>query len=311
MTVDPAPSEPEMRTFCPTCETGYTIPDDRIGPKGRKVRCTKCGEEWRVLAGGETAALEAAPAPAPTPKAPPPKPAPEPEIAVAPVAPPVAVATPVTAAAASPPPEVTAEAEEPDAVAPSEADDAGPAPEPRKVRIRTKPRLPKLSLPSISLKRWIDPSAVGARVAPFVGPLIFVSACLTIAAAIGFRAPIVAAHPDLAGLYATLGFEVNLRGLAFGRIETLREIDNGQTVLVVEGSVTNTTRDTREVPALRFALRSSDAQELYAWSLAPKTTALAAGDSFRFRTRLAAPPDQAADVQVRFVERRNLQAGLP
>jgi predicted Zn finger-like uncharacterized protein len=303
-----------MRTFCPTCETGYTIPDDRIGPKGRKVRCTKCGEEWRVLAGGETTALEAAPAaaaPVPAPKPAAAKP-PAPEIVPEPAAPrePIVVASPAPAVAAAPAPEPVEPRAEPDAPTAADAPPTVPA-EPPRIRIRTKSRMPKLSLPKISLKRWLDLGAVRARIAPFVGPLVFVSACLTVAAAIGFRAPIVAAHPDLAGLYATLGLEVNLRGLAFGRIETLREIDNGQTVLVVEGSVTNTTRDTREVPALRFALRSNDAQELYAWSLAPKTTALAAGDSFRFRTRLAAPPEQAADVQVRFVERRNLQAGLP
>ncbi|WP_131311227.1 zinc-ribbon domain-containing protein [Siculibacillus lacustris] len=325
----PATREVIMRAHCPTCDTGYTIPDDRIGPKGRKVRCTKCGDEWRVTLAEPDAAV-------PTPEPEPDFERPAPRAGAAPpaepVAPPSAAARvevddlfgePVTAASRDPEPAPPAPAAAPPlaAAAASPAFDAFDEPdeptapvhpaEPPRVRVKSKSktsRLPRLKLPSIA---WPDPSRLFARLSPFVGPLIFVSACLVIAGLVTFRGAIVAARPDLAGLYATLGLEVNLRGLAFDRISTLREIENGQTVLVVEGSVTNTTRDTRDVPALRFALRGGDSQELYAWSVEPKATALAAGDSIRFRTRLAAPPDQATDVQVRFVERRNLQAGLP
>jgi hypothetical protein len=80
---------------------------------------------------------------------------------------------------------------------------------------------------------------------------------------------------------------------------------------VVEGSVANVSPQMREVPALRFALRGADTQELYAWSIDPKSTTIEAGDTVRFRSRLAAPPDQASEVQVRFVERRSQHAGLP
>lgn len=314
-----------MRAICPTCDTAYTIPDSRIGAAGRKVRCTKCGGSWKVMlpaAEGipekipdfaeeiatetrpEAAAPEVDPfeddgfaaiesgfdPPAPPPPAPPPPPPPAAEPIVFEAPPIVVDAPPVTAAAV---------------VAP--IDDVAPA-VPRiapDVKIRIKPhgaRL-RLHLPKMPV--------AFSRAAPFFGPLIFVTAILVIAGLAVFRDAIVATAPGLAGFYASLGLEVNLRGLTFGPIETLREVDNGQPVLVVEGTLSNTTQKQRSVPALRFALRDGDSQELYAWSVDPKATTIAAGESLRFRTRLVAPPDRAADLQVRFVERRNQQARLP
>jgi predicted Zn finger-like uncharacterized protein len=35
-----------MRITCPNCASGYDVPDDAIGPAGRKVRCRACGSSW-------------------------------------------------------------------------------------------------------------------------------------------------------------------------------------------------------------------------------------------------------------------------
>ncbi|WP_333823683.1 zinc-ribbon domain-containing protein [Pinisolibacter sp.] len=309
-----------MRTTCPTCETGYSIPDERIGAKGRKVRCTKCGEEWRVFAAAEE---PAAPRAAPPPKA-------EPTAAVDPfdaisdddvssfgadAAADVAFDTAGGDAFDTPDRGTFDGASDADAGtdtgSPTAADETtGPAvaaatpvlPRPR-IRIRTKRRFPAVG------KEMVAKAAV--HVTPLVGPAVFLAACLVLTGVYVFRQKIVATAPDLAGLYSALGAPVNLRGLIFGRIETLREIDNGQPVLVVEGSVSNVSPQMRELPALRFALRGPDTQEIYAWSIDPKSTTIDSGDTIRFRTRLAAPPDLATEVQVRFVERRSQHAGLP
>jgi len=299
-----------MRTTCPRCDTAYTIPDDRIGPKGRKVRCTRCGEQWRVTA-TDLDPVEAFRAEAAEPAA---------DLFAAaeipsPATPAGDAIDPFDALAAEAEPEETtaAEAPEPFADDPTEpaheAEAAPPAFErpaegPPKPNARPHHRRgPHLKLPRM-------PAAV-TRLAPFVGPAVFLVSCLIFAGLVVFRASVVAQVPTLAGFYRLVGLEVNLRGLDFGPIETLREMADGQPVLVVEGSLANTSGTARQVPALRFALRDADAQELYAWSVDPRATVIAAGDRLRFRTRLVAPPERAADLQVRFAERRNRQAGLP
>lgn len=304
-----------MRTTCPTCDTAYTVPDERIGAKGRKVRCTKCGDEWRVLPVVDEKPLPAPPRPAP---------------------PPVASPPPLEATAhgendpfADPFTDPFAEDGTAHHDDPFEDTDEGPsdhrlddhheveAAEPVAPALAAPPRMPRGRRVQIHVRRHLPRigrktlAAFTTGAAPFVGPLIFLLACAVLTGVYALRQSVVAAAPDLAGLYSALGAPVNLRGLDFGRIETLREIDNGQPVLVVEGSITNVTKQLREVPALRFALRGPDTQELYAWSIDPKSTTIESGDTIRFRTRLAAPPDQATEVQVRFVERRSQHAGLP
>ncbi|MFM9816121.1 hypothetical protein ACKI16_47550, partial [Streptomyces scabiei] len=72
----------------------------------------------------------------------------------------------------------------------------------------------------------------------------------------------------------------------------------------------NSSSGEHSVPAIRFALRGDDSQEIYAWSIEPKQALLTPGATMRFRTRLASPPEQAADIQVRMIDRRNQQASL-
>jgi len=35
-----------MIIHCPSCDAQYILPDDAIGPKGRKVKCTTCAHVW-------------------------------------------------------------------------------------------------------------------------------------------------------------------------------------------------------------------------------------------------------------------------
>ncbi|WP_246329234.1 hypothetical protein [Chthonobacter rhizosphaerae] len=122
----------------------------------------------------------------------------------------------------------------------------------------------------------------------------------TIAGAFLARETAVRLVPDLAGLYALAGLEVNLRGLEFGPVETRREMDGATPVLVVDGSVRNVTEGARPVARIRFGLISSTGRELYAWTMEPAKSTLDPGETMPFKSRLPAPPEAASTVSVRF-----------
>ena len=302
-----------MRTVCPSCDTAYTIPDDRIGPKGRKVRCTRCGDEWRVHATDAEPTVDAVA---------------DPSTARTPADDFDAIDFDAPAAAENPGADPFAALREtiPDAddtdtldedgpsldeLMAMPAQDAGPEADAAEAPAAPTPSPAPRRGPIHRRRSMFRVPAFVGRLAPFGGPALFVVVCLTLAGFVGLRGMIAAHVPALAGFYRFVGLDVNVRGIVFGSIETLRETEDGKPVLVVEGSFANTTEEAREVPALRFALRDGDAQELYVWSLDPRAKIIAAGDRLQFRTRLVAPPDRAADLQVRFAERRNRQAGLP
>jgi predicted Zn finger-like uncharacterized protein len=47
-----------MIITCPACQAQYILPDDAIGPKGRRVKCTSCAYTWLQAPENELAADE-------------------------------------------------------------------------------------------------------------------------------------------------------------------------------------------------------------------------------------------------------------
>jgi hypothetical protein len=137
--------------------------------------------------------------------------------------------------------------------------------------------------------------------------LALVAVC---AALLGWRKDIVRQLPQLASFYASIGLPVNLRGLAFSDVRVASEIHDGVPILVVEGAIVSAASMPVEVPRLRLALRNAAGAEVYAWTAVPAQSILEPGKSFQFRSRLASPPKDGHDVQVRFFTRGDTVAGL-
>jgi hypothetical protein len=78
----------------------------------------------------------------------------------------------------------------------------------------------------------------------------------------------------------------------------------------VEGKIVATGGKPVDVPRLRFAVRNDKAQEIYAWTAPPAHSVMGAGDAQTFRSRLASPPAEGHDLVVRFVNRRDMIAGV-
>ncbi len=127
---------------------------------------------------------------------------------------------------------------------------------------------------------------------------------------LGWRSEVVRALPQTASLYAAIGLPVNLRGLIFDGVTTATEQHEGVPILVVEGHIVNKAAKAVNVPHLKFILRDAVRQEIYSWTAVPSRQVLPRGAAISFRARLASPPPKTRDVLVRFVNRRDLLAGM-
>lgn len=126
-----------------------------------------------------------------------------------------------------------------------------------------------------------------------------------IAAILAWRAEVVRAMPQTASLFAKIGLPVNLRGLAFEDVKIEKDIAEGVPVLIVQGAVANIARRRADVPRLRFSLLDAAGLEVYSWTAVPARASLGPGESVEFRTRLASPPAEGRDVQIRFFTRKD------
>ena len=130
------------------------------------------------------------------------------------------------------------------------------------------------------------------------------------ASIVGWRADIVRLLPQTASLYAAVGLPVNLRGLSFENIRMSRSELEGVGVWVLEGSIVNVANRPVEVPRLRLAAHNEARHEIYAWTMQPPRSVLGPGDTLPFRSRLASPPLDARELQVRFFNGYDVVAEL-
>ncbi|MBR1145510.1 MJ0042-type zinc finger domain-containing protein [Bradyrhizobium sp. AUGA SZCCT0431] len=153
------------------------------------------------------------------------------------------------------------------------------------------PRLPSIRLPSISAP--VACAAMGALVVA----LMF------------WRTDVVRLLPQTATFYKMVGLEVNLRGLSFKDIKITNETVDGKPVLVIEGMIVGETRKPVELPRLRFSVRDEQGAEIYAWNAVLEQPVLKPGERAYFKSRLASPPPEGRNIDVRFFNKRDLAAG--
>lgn len=139
------------------------------------------------------------------------------------------------------------------------------------------------------------------------------TACLGMAAMvfalIVWRAEVVRLLPQTDQFYRLVGFDVNLRGLAFKNVKVTTETVDNKQVLVIEGNIVDVGRRTVELPRLRFIVRDVQGSEIYAWNAVLEQPTLKPGEQAWFRSRLAAPPPQGHNIEVRFFNRHDLATG--
>ena len=290
-----------MHIICPHCTTSYALDPAALGAAGRTVRCSRCKEVWLA----------------------------RPEDAVETIAPAAAMAgAGRTAAADDAAAEWEAMAREDDGEAreapvvdspsisgdwPADEetsadadsdwasaaqDDGGDDGFARSRRGSLFARLPRPQFlfrasgrPLISL-----PTACAA-----MGALVL--------ALVIWRVDVVRLLPQTATFYKMVGLEVNLRGLMFKDVKLSTETVDGKPVLVIEGVITGETRKPVELPRLRFSVRDAQGAEIYAWNTVLQQSVLNPGERAAFKSRLASPPPEGRNIDIRFFNKRDLARG--
>ncbi len=115
-----------------------------------------------------------------------------------------------------------------------------------------------------------------------------------------FQIQVVKMFPSSAQVYAALGIDVNIRGLAFNNLTYDQDFDNGVPVMAITGEIVNISDDNIVPPRVRFSLLNEDEQEIYYWTMKIAPKALAPDAAVPFSTRLASPPAAARNIKVRF-----------
>ncbi|XYK78805.1 MAG: zinc-ribbon domain-containing protein [Labrenzia sp.] len=309
-----------MKITCPDCNTSYGIKPEALGPEGRSVKCAKCGNRWFVSPKDEdkdTAAFEADAVEDDSPG----KPAADNKTDTAKDEEDWAADAdagvddqddfaaeddPGPVADVKPPKKDTSPSKA-EASSKKSAAEAAPDVDPKSADIETLAKRPKIIVNPDKFRT----NRIGAIIDWLLrrnyrrigGVLLLGGALAMTVMLVLMRDTLVKQSPDLASLYSMVGLDVNLRGLEFRNLRTFMEVEDGRRVLVVEGSIRNLQKERNSVPAVRLSIRSADFQEVYAWTVEPRTKNLNALDETRFRTILADPPDGASDIQVRFVDR--------
>ncbi|NEW86924.1 MULTISPECIES: MJ0042-type zinc finger domain-containing protein [Rhodopseudomonas] len=294
-----------MHIVCPHCTTSYAIDPAKLGDSGRTVRCSRCKEVWLarpedVQSDVRVAAMTVEEQPAGS------------DLANDPgwgvtedeQDTPVVESPPITAdlpGQGDHDPFARALAAEPE---PGEDVELPPRRK-RKTSFGARRRRPSFKERLAALRQ--DPiKTVKSLLTAQMAVAVFGSVALGL---LIWRAEIVRLMPQTAAFYRTIGFDVNLRGLAIRNVKLMRETVDAKPVLVIEGVVVGEVNRAVDLPRLRFSLRDGSGTEIYAWNAVLEQQVLRLGEAAWFRTRLASPPAEARAIDVRFFNRRDIAAG--
>ena len=292
-----------MHIVCPHCSTSYAINPATLGSGGRTVRCSRCKEVW--LARPEDATELTAQAPA-----------------MAEAGREAADQDAVAEWDALSREEDGQGRETPHVDSPSIAGDwptsaqgpgsaAADADWPSIARHKLNATGTARRQRPLWLQRLLGPKA--SLRAPGTSSVSLPTACAAMGALVlallVWRVDVVRLLPQTAAFYKLAGLDVNLRGLRFKDVKVTSETVEGKPVLVIEGVITGEASKPVELPRLRFSVRDAQGAEIYAWNTVLEQPVLRPGEKAWFKSRLASPPPEGRNIDVRFFSKRDLAGG--
>ena len=288
-----------MHIICPHCSTSYAIDLATLGAVGRTVRCSRCKEVWLARPEDATEIAAQVPAMAEASRQDADQDAAaewealareEGEAQETPVvdSPSIAGDWPASAKDTN----SSADADWPSIARNDLHDDAGRH---RSSWLRT------LLRPKAFHRGLRKPPVSLATACTAMGALVL--------ALLIWRVDVVRLLPQTAAFYKFVGLDVNLRGLRFKDVKITSETVEGKPVLVIEGVITGEASKPVELPRLRFSVRDAQGAEIYAWNTVLEQPMLRPGEKASFKSRLASPPPEGRNIDVRFFNRRDFAGG--
>ncbi|HHG89683.1 MAG TPA: hypothetical protein ENJ90_04270 [Devosia sp.] len=129
---------------------------------------------------------------------------------------------------------------------------------------------------------------------------------LVLGSSVVLRERIVVALPELAGLYEAVGLKVNVVGLEFREVRTIKSLRDGAVVMTVSALIENVSGRQVAVPPVLVSLMDERGEPLYEWSVSSKVSAMGLGEWIEFETELTAPPEGAVGIRLGFVDMSRL-----
>lgn len=268
-----------MIITCPHCQTKYQVTFEAIGSAGRKVQCAHCQEAWDQRPLPKLAVVE-----------------PDDDI--------------LFDAMAEDALDEVMLAEEKAASTERAASGAQPADPSRSTTPPTDAAEHKKLQAAFSRRQSAmssrQPLARLRRAARATGLLFLVG---LLAGGYFGRVPIVERYPDLAGVYEAVGLGVNVVGLDFSNLESMKTLSGGKDVLMVSAQIVGLSPDPVAVPPVVVSLLDSGGNAVYEWSVVPRARDLMAGERATFDTSLSLPPGEASRVRLSFAGGSSSQSG--
>ena len=292
-----------MHIICPHCTTSYAIDLATLGASGRTVRCSRCKEVW--LARPEDATEVAASVPAMA------------EAGGQTTEPDAAAEWDALAREDDSQEQETPVVDSPSISSdwPVSADEQGSA----DLSGTDRPSIARYGLSDTEaggpqgrswLRRLGKPGLLRASGKPFVSlPTVCAAMGALVLALMIWRVDVVRLLPQTATFYKMVGLDVNLRGIVFKDVKITTETVEGKPVLVIEGAIVGEARKPVELPRLRFSVRDAQGAEIYAWNAVLEQPVLKPGERAWFKSRLASPPPEGRNIDVRFFSRRDIVGG--
>jgi predicted Zn finger-like uncharacterized protein len=281
-----------MPIVCPHCTTAYAIDLATLGVAGRTVRCSRCKEVWLARPEDATEVVALAPA----------------------------------MAGASEQAESKDSAAEWDALAGQDDADEQNTPVVDSPSISGDWQADDQNAPEADWPHQAQLDAVDAKSEPgerrseshkrrlfrgsgnpiFNLPIACAAMGALVLALLIWRVDVVRLLPQTAAFYKMVGLDVNLRGLTFKDVKITSETVEGKSVLVIEGVIVGEARKPVELPRLRFSVRDAQGTEIYAWNAVLEQPVLKPGEKAWFKSRLASPPPEGRNIDVRFFSKRDI-----